>query len=134
MIAITSMDEKFLQKVLALVEEHMEDENFSIEDFSREAGYSRMEFYRKIKALAGQTPSQFVRTIRLKRAAQMLFKKSDKVSQIAYRVGFEGLAYFNKCFKEQFGVTPRAIFGWKCSIQHQRFNKYLSVNLIQNTN
>ena len=84
----------------------MEDENFSIENFSREAGYSRMQFYRKIKALSGQTPSQFVRTIRLKRAAQMLIKKSDNVTQIAYAVGFRNLAYFNKCFKEQFGVTP----------------------------
>ena len=65
-----------------------------------------MQFYRKIKALAGQTPSQFVRTIRLKRAAQMLIKKSDNVAQIAYAVGFGNVAYFNKCFKDQFGVTP----------------------------
>jgi YesN/AraC family two-component response regulator len=105
-IAISSLDEKFLKKLLGLIEEHMEDENFSIEDFSREAGYSRMQFYRKIKALAGQTPSQFVRTIRLKRAAQMLIKKSDNVAQIAYAVGFANVAYFNKCFKDQFGVTP----------------------------
>ena len=105
-IAVSSLDEKFLQKVLGLIEAHMEDENFSIEDFSREAGYSRMQFYRKIKALAGQTPSQFVRTIRLKRAAQMLRKKSDNVTQIAYSVGFGDLSYFNKCFKEQYGVTP----------------------------
>lgn len=105
-ISVSSLDEKFLQKVLALIEVHMEEENFSIEDFSQEAGYSRMQFYRKIKALAGQTPSQFVRTIRLKRAAQLLSKKSDHVAQIAYSVGFGSLAYFNKCFKEQFGVTP----------------------------
>ncbi len=105
-ISVSSLDEKFLQKVLALIEAHMEDESFSIEDFSHEAGYSRMQFYRKIKALAGQGPSQFVRTIRLKRAAQMLSQKSDNVTQIAYSVGFRSLAYFNKCFKEQFGVTP----------------------------
>jgi YesN/AraC family two-component response regulator len=105
-ISVSSLDEKFLQKVLALIETHMEDESFSIEDFSQEAGYSRMQFYRKIKALAGQGPSQFVRTIRLKRAAQMLSQKSDNVTQIAYSVGFRSLAYFNKCFKEQFGVTP----------------------------
>jgi signal transduction histidine kinase/DNA-binding response OmpR family regulator len=105
-ISVSSLDEKFLQKVLALIEAHMEDENFSIEEFSHEAGYSRMQFYRKIKALAGQTPSQFVRTIRLKRAAQLLNKKSDNVTQIAYCVGFSSLAYFNKCFKEQYDVTP----------------------------
>jgi signal transduction histidine kinase/ligand-binding sensor domain-containing protein/DNA-binding response OmpR family regulator len=105
-ISVSSLDEKFLQRVMTLIEAHMEDEHFSIEDFSQEAGYSRMQFYRKIKALTGQTPSQFVRTFRLKRAAQFLSRKSDNVTQIAYSVGFRSLAYFNKCFKEQFGVTP----------------------------
>jgi signal transduction histidine kinase/DNA-binding response OmpR family regulator/ligand-binding sensor domain-containing protein len=105
-IAITSFDEKFLKKVMAVIEDHMSDESFSIDDLSREAGYSNMHFYRKIKALAGETPSQFLRTIRLKRAAELLRAKSDNVTQIAYSVGFNSLSYFNKCFKEQFGVTP----------------------------
>ena len=105
-ISITSLDEKFLTKVLGIIEEHMDDELFSIEELSREASYSNMHFYRKIKALAGQTPSQFLRTIRLKRAAELLSKNSDNVTQIAYSVGFNSLSYFNKCFKEQFGVTP----------------------------
>jgi signal transduction histidine kinase/ligand-binding sensor domain-containing protein/DNA-binding response OmpR family regulator len=105
-IAITSLDEKFLAKVLAIIEKNMDNELFSIDELSREVGYSNMHFYRKIKALAGQQPSQFVRTIRLKRAAELLAKNSDNVSQIAYSVGFSSLSYFNKCFKEQFGVTP----------------------------
>ena len=104
-ISITSYDEKFLLKVLAIIEEHMDDENFSIQELSREAGFSNMHFYRKIKALSGQTPSQFLCTIRLKRAAKLLAKSSDNVTQIAYSVGFTSLSYFNKCFKEQFGVT-----------------------------
>ncbi|HEX6893172.1 MAG TPA: helix-turn-helix transcriptional regulator, partial [Chryseolinea sp.] len=62
--------------------------------------------YRKIKALTGETPSQFLRTIRLKRAAELLKKKSDNVTQIAYSVGFASVSYFNKSFKERFGVTP----------------------------
>lgn len=107
-ITITSLDEKFLIKVLSIIEVHMDDEHFSIEELSREAGFSNMHFYRKIKALSGQTPSQFLRTIRLKRAAEMLGKHSDNVTQIAYSVGFSSLSYFNKCFKEQFGVTPGA--------------------------
>ncbi|MGI9544736.1 MAG: hybrid sensor histidine kinase/response regulator transcription factor, partial [Cyclobacteriaceae bacterium] len=105
-ISITSLDEQFLAKVLDIIEEHMADENFSIEALSQQAGYSHMHFYRKIKALSGQTPSQFLRTIRLKRAAAMLQKKSDQVTQIAYNVGFNSLSYFNKCFKDQFGMTP----------------------------
>jgi signal transduction histidine kinase/DNA-binding response OmpR family regulator len=105
-ISITSFDEKFLTKVLAIIEERMSDENFSVDELSKESGYSNMHFYRKIKALSGETPSQFLRTIRLKRAAEMLRAKSDNVTQISYAVGFRNLPYFIKCFKEQFGVTP----------------------------
>ncbi len=110
-IRLNSLDERFLQKVLSIIETHMADEDFSIEDFSHEAGYSRMHLYRKLISLAGQTPSQFVRTIRLKRAAQMLANKTDNVTQIAYSVGFRSLAYFDKCFKDQFGVTPGQFSG-----------------------
>ena len=105
-ISITSYDEKFLNKVLAIIENHIDDENFSVEELSREVGYSNMHLYRKLKALSGETPSQFLRTIRLKRAAELLRKKSDNVTQIAYSVGFSSVSYFNKCFKEQFGMTP----------------------------
>ena len=91
---------------MTIIEEHIGDENFSIDELSREVGYSNMHFYRKLKALAGETPSQFLRTIRLKRAAALLRKKSDNVTQIAYCVGFSSLSYFNKCFKEKFGMTP----------------------------
>lgn len=105
-ITVTSLDEKFLKKVLAIIEAHIDDEHFSIDELSREAGFSNMHFYRKIRALTDQTPSQFLRTIRLKRAAEMLAKNADTVTQVAYAVGFSSLSYFNKCFKEQFGVTP----------------------------
>jgi YesN/AraC family two-component response regulator len=105
-IAITSFDEKFINKVMIIIEEHISDENFSIDELSRESGYSNMHFYRKIKALTGETPSQFLRTIRLKRAAELLRAKSDNITQIAYSVGFNSLPYFSKCFKEKFGTTP----------------------------
>ena len=105
-ISITSLDEKFITNVLAQIEEHMGDEDFSIEELSVQAGYSTMHVYRKIKSLTGQTPSQFVRTIRLKRAAELLSRKSDNISQIAYQVGFSNISYFNKCFKDQFEMTP----------------------------
>ena len=105
-ISVTSLDEKFITKVLAIIEDHMDDETFSIDELGREGGYSKIHFYRKIKALTGQTPSQFVRTIRLKRAAELLSRKSDNISQIAYQVGFSNISYFNKCFKDQFEMTP----------------------------
>lgn len=96
----------------------MDDEQFTIEYLSRPEGFSNMHFYRKIKVLSGQTPSQFLRTIRLKRAGELLAKNSDNVTQIAYSVGFSSLSYFNKCFKEQFGVTPGK-FGKARSQSHQ---------------
>jgi signal transduction histidine kinase/DNA-binding response OmpR family regulator len=105
-ILITSLDEKFLTKAISIIESHMDDESFSIEDFSREAGCSDIQFYRKVKALTGQTPSTFLRTIRLQRAAALLGKNSDTVSQVAYSVGFSSLSYFNKCFKQLYGMTP----------------------------
>jgi signal transduction histidine kinase/DNA-binding response OmpR family regulator/ligand-binding sensor domain-containing protein len=105
-IAITSLDERFVNKVMEVIELHMAEELFSIDDLAKEVGYSHMQLYRKIKALAGQSPSVFVRTIRLKRAAALLEKDSDNVTQIAYSVGFSSLSYFTKCFKEQYGITP----------------------------
>jgi YesN/AraC family two-component response regulator len=105
-ISITSLDEKFLSKVMATIESHMGDELFSLDVLSQESGFSNMHFYRKIKGLTGQTPGAFLKTIRLKRAAELLAKNSDNVNQIGYRVGFSSPSYFNKCFKEQFGVTP----------------------------
>lgn len=100
------MDEKFLRKVLDIIETNIDNESFSIEEFGEAAGYSHVHFYRKIKALSGESPNQFLRTIRLKRAAELLRHKSDNVSQIAYSVGFSSQSYFIKCFKEQFGITP----------------------------
>ena len=105
-IAITSLDEKFLGKALDIIEKHMDDELFSIVDFSAEAGYSHIQFYRKLKALTGQTPNQFLRTIRLKRAAELLRNNSDHIAQVAYSVGFGSESYFIRCFKEQYGMTP----------------------------
>lgn len=105
-ITISSMDERFITKVMASIEAHIGDEHFSVENLRREAGFSNMHFYRKIKALSGQTPSEFLRSMRLKRAAYLLAKKSDHVTQIAYSVGFGSVSYFSKCFKEEFGVTP----------------------------
>lgn len=105
-IKFSSLDEKFLKKVLAVIEEHLENEDFTIEDFSSEVGYSHTQLYRKIKALTGQTPSVLLRTIRLRRAADMLIQRSDTITQIAYAVGFSNISYFDKCFREQFGKTP----------------------------
>ena len=105
-ITVTSLDERFLQKVIAKMEEKISDSSFSVETFSMEIGMSRKNFHRKLVALIDQTPNEFIRIFRLKRAAQLFEQKSGNVSEIAYQVGFQNLSYFTKCFKEQFGVPP----------------------------
>lgn len=107
-IAISSVDEQFLGRAMAIIEQYMSDENFNVETFGKEIGMSRMQLYRKLQALTGQSPSDFIRTIRLQRAAQLLSSNAGTVSQIADQVGFASHSYFSKCFQEQFGKTPSA--------------------------
>ncbi|GAB3258665.1 hypothetical protein GCM10027347_22150 [Larkinella harenae] len=105
-MAVTSADEKFLKRVLKIVEDNMGNSEFGAEDFGREAGFSRMQLHRKLTALTGQSAGDFLRVMRLKRAAQLLEGQAASVSEIAYEVGFNSLSYFSKTFREQFGVSP----------------------------
>lgn len=105
-VAVTSTDEKFLQKALAVVEARMSDEEFSIEIFSREIGMSRVQLHRKLRALTGHSAGEFIRILRLNRAAQLLVQHGGNVTEVAYEVGFNNLSYFAKCFHQQFGVNP----------------------------
>jgi len=105
-ITITPLDEVFMQKVLESIEKNMSDPEYRVEDLGKDVAMSRMPLYRKIKALTGQTAVEFVRTIRLKRAAQLLKQQQLTVSEVTYDVGFNDLQYFRTCFKKQFGVSP----------------------------
>ena len=106
-ISVVSADEVFLQKVVATVEAHLEDESFSPEDLALAVGMSRAQFYRKLRALTGQPAGHFIRAIRLERAADLLKQGAGTITEIAYKVGFSSQPYFSKCFQEQFGMTPR---------------------------
>ena len=105
-IVTTSIDENFLQKALRAVERNMDASEFNAELFCEEIGMSRAHVHRKLKALTDQSATQFIRCIRLKRAAQLLKQKSGSVSEIAYKTGFNNLSYFTRSFKEEFGVLP----------------------------
>ena len=105
-VTVTSVDEDFLRKAAAIVEKHMDDPEFSVEQFSNEMSMDRNNLFRKLKKLINQSSSQFIRTIRLKRAAQLLKQKAAPVSEIAYMVGFEKPSYFSESFKKEFGVSP----------------------------
>ncbi|QHT66394.1 response regulator [Rhodocytophaga rosea] len=105
-ISVTSVDERFLEHALQLMEKYIGDEDFSVEKFAEEMNMSRQHLLRKIKALTGQSVNEFIRHFRLKRAAALIGGKGGNVSEIAYQVGFSNMSYFAKCFKDLFGVLP----------------------------
>ncbi len=106
-VTVESRDEAFLQRALAVMEEQISNEEFSVEDFQRAVGMSKTQLHRKLKALVNQAPREFMRTFRLQRAAQLLKQGAGNVTEIAYMVGFSSQPYFTKCFQEEFGVTPK---------------------------
>jgi signal transduction histidine kinase/DNA-binding response OmpR family regulator/ligand-binding sensor domain-containing protein len=105
-ISITSVDEKFLKRAIGLVEEHINEEKFDLSVFRKEMNMSRSTLFRKLQALTGQSPTEFIRTIRLKRAASLLKQNFGNVTQVSLEVGFNNLSYFNRTFKKLFGVSP----------------------------
>ena len=105
-IAASSMDEQFFRRLLDVFEDHVAQSDFSTEDFAREVGMSRTNLHLKLKALTNQPTHEFLRTLRLKRAAQLLKKSAGNVTEIAYAVGFTNPSHFSKIFRQQFGQTP----------------------------
>ncbi len=103
---ITSKDDKFLQKLVEIIEKNIADPEFGTIRISREVGVSRTQLYRKMAALTEMTVKEFIRSIRLKKAAQMVLSNNFNISEVAYNVGFQQVAYFRKCFKEMYGMTP----------------------------
>lgn len=101
-----SMDELFMRKFMALIEESYPDSNFSIEKASEMLGLSRVHLYRKVKELTGVTPTDFLRNYRLKQAAALLRQKDCNVNEAAYATGFSSPPYFSKCFKAGYNITP----------------------------
>jgi DNA-binding response OmpR family regulator len=104
-ILISPPDEHFLKKAIEIVENNISDPNLDIEKFAIEVGVSRMQLYRKLNALTDMTVKEFIRDIRLKRAAQLLRQKKQNVSEIAFAVGFRDLSHFRKCFKQKFRMS-----------------------------
>lgn len=107
-ITITPLDEQLMQKALEYIEKNIDNPEYSVEALSRDMGMSRMNLYRKLQSITGHTPTEFIKTIRLKRAAQLLQGSQLTIVEVADRVGFSSSSYFTKCFKEQFGVLPTA--------------------------
>ncbi|OGB67564.1 MAG: hypothetical protein A2Y94_02635 [Caldithrix sp. RBG_13_44_9] len=105
-VTVTSLDEDFLKRAITTVEKNLNDPEFETEIFAEALYVSRSQLHRKLTGLTGQTPGEFIRTIRLKRAAQLLQKRGVNVSEVAYEVGFNNLSYFAKAFRRQFNCSP----------------------------
>ncbi|MFW5774467.1 MAG: helix-turn-helix domain-containing protein, partial [Tangfeifania sp.] len=93
-------------KTLEIVEKNMSDSEFNVDRMVEEIGMSRSVFYRKLKNLTGQSANDFIKIMRLKRAAQILRQNKLTISEVSYEVGFNDPQYFSKCFSKQFGITP----------------------------
>ncbi len=101
-----SKDEVFLGKLIKIVEDNISNATLDVENLSSQIGLSRQQLFRKLKALINQSKNQFIRTIRLKKARQLLQQNTAGVSEIAYLTGFDNLSYFARKFKEEFKVLP----------------------------
>lgn len=105
-IQIESTDEDFLNKIMTIIEANFNDNDFSVNTLASEVGMSTPILYKKIKALTGLTVNNFIKSVRLKRAAQLLLQDTYTVYEVAYMVGFSDSKYFSKEFSKQFGQTP----------------------------
>ena len=104
-LEITSVDEQLKEKAIRIVEDHISDSEFSVEQLSEALGMSRGHLYKRLTAITGKTPIEFIRTIRIKQGLQLLEQSGENVSQIAWRIGMSP-KQFAKYFKEEYGMLP----------------------------
>ena len=105
-ITATSLDEELIKKALSAVEKNMDNSRYSVEELASECALSHRQLSRKFQSIIGLSPGEFIRSVRLKRAAQLLKDTQYPISEISDRVGFSTIKYFNLYFKEEFGLTP----------------------------
>lgn len=108
-LRISPIDRKFMIKMRSIMENHVADPDFSVDVFCAEMTMSRMNFYRKMHALTGQTPAQFISDYRLSMADQLLREGELNVTEVADRTGFSTASYFSKCYKAKYGIAPKDV-------------------------
>jgi len=120
----TSMDEKFLKKLIDIIDINLENEQFGVSELASEIGLSRSQLHRKLQDINGKSTSQFIREYRLQRAMEMLKGNQFTASEISYRVGFSSPSYFNKCFHNLYGYPPgKAVFNVPVASSKKNFSK-----------
>ena len=105
-LEISAIDKRFLLQCDAAIHENLQNESFDVEELSVAMNMSRSNLFRKLKALTSFSPSQYIRTVRLKRAVTLLRENNHNITEIAHLTGFNSTAYFTRSFKEAFGCTP----------------------------
>lgn len=103
---IAELDKGFVERLRTLIDEHLSDPDLSVEDLGDKIGMSRVQLYRKAKALTGYAPNELLRIARLKKAAALLASTDKTVAEVTYEVGFSSPSYFTKCYKDYFGESP----------------------------
>ena len=106
-IEAVSYDEKFLANVIHLIEEHISDSELNVNALCEWTDINNKQMYRKIKQLTGMTPVEYIKSIRMKKAAMLLKQQKFTVAEVMYMVGFSNHSYFSNCFQAAFGVTPK---------------------------
>jgi AraC-like DNA-binding protein len=107
-VKVSSMDETFIKEVQEVIEKNLSDQFFNVEKLGEKLYMSRATLYRKISALTGLSPREFIKSYRLKRGAQLLRANFGNITEVAFEVGFSSTTYFGKCFKEKFHQLPSA--------------------------
>lgn len=108
---LCSQDKTFVTRLREIIQQHLADSDFSVERLGEEIGLSRVQLYRKVKVLTGKTPVELLRRARLMKARTMVTTTDRSIAEIAYATGFTSPSYFNKCFKDEFGVSPGGMRG-----------------------
>ena len=105
-ICTTDKDKEFTDKLTRIVEEQLDNPDFTVDDFASMMSLGRTIFYRKVRGVTGYTPKEYLRIMRMKKAAELLSTKKYTVSEVTYMVGINDPFYFSRCFKAQFGISP----------------------------
>lgn len=106
-IIAESQDEKLLAKITQIIEEHLADSDLNVQKLSDLSGFNTKQIYRRIKLLTGHTAVDYIKSIRLKKAAILLSQQKFSIAEVMYMVGFSNPSYFSKCFSEKYGKTPK---------------------------
>ena len=123
-ITLKTADELLMERVMKAVNKHLDNPELNVDMLSRDVGISRVHMHRKLKELTNQSPRDFIRTVRLKQAANLLFERKLSISEVAYAVGFSSLSHFSSCFRNFHGMTPKEFADRKKNHQPLTINHF----------